>query len=200
MKNILSKVFVFAVGAAIGSAVTWKLLDAKYHRMAEDEIEEVREYYKKKNPNYEGPETIDDDVESEKKSYQEKPSLQEYAEKLKDMGYTNYSKRNDPGEIREEERDVEGPYVIEPEEYGELHDYTLIELYHYADGILADDGDAVVEDADDIVGPDYADHFGDYEDDSVFIRNDARKCDYQILLIDRRYYGDIVPSPHQAEE
>ena len=42
-KDILSKVLIFAAGAAIGSAVTWKLLDAKYAQRAEREIKEIKE-------------------------------------------------------------------------------------------------------------------------------------------------------------
>ena len=41
------------------------------------------------------------------------------------------------------------------------------------------------------VGNDFQTHFGEYEDDSVFIRNPARKCDYEILL-DYRKYADIL--------
>ena len=44
-KSILSKVFIFAVGAAIGSAVTWKLVKTKYEKIANEEIESVKEIY-----------------------------------------------------------------------------------------------------------------------------------------------------------
>ena len=45
MKNLLSKVFIFTAGAAIGSAVTWKLVKTKYEKLALEEVEAVREYY-----------------------------------------------------------------------------------------------------------------------------------------------------------
>ena len=85
--------------------------------------------------------------------------------------------------------DVEKPYVIRPEEFGEIEDYELISLTHYSDGVLADDDDEEIEDeeVDEVVGADYADHFGEYEDDRVLVRNDRLKCDYEICLDQRKY-------------
>ena len=79
------------------------------------------------------------------------------------------------------------PYVISPDEFGELDDYDLISLTYYADEVLADDIDEIVEDVDDVVGLDSLTHFGEYEPDSVFVRNDRLKADYEILLDERTY-------------
>ncbi len=49
----------------------------------------------------------------------------------------------------------------------------------------------IVDDIEETVGIDSLTHFGEYEDDSVFVRNDERKCDYEILL-DHRDYEDCV--------
>ena len=74
-----------------------------------------------------------------------------------------------------------------------------ISLTYYADGVLADENDEVIEDVEDAVGIDSLNRFGEYEDDSVFVRNDARKCDYEILL-DQRTYSEVVEDmPHQME-
>ena len=40
-KNVL----IFAAGAAIGSAVTWKLIKTKYEQIANEEIESVKEFF-----------------------------------------------------------------------------------------------------------------------------------------------------------
>lgn len=34
-------------------------------------------------------------------------------------------------------------------------------------------------------------HFGEYEEDAVFVRNDAKKCDYEILK-DLRRFCDVL--------
>lgn len=50
-----------------------------------------------------------------------------------------------------------------------------------------------------LLGIDSLNHFGEYEDDSVFVRNDARKCDYEILL-DQRTYSEVAEDmPIQME-
>ena len=127
----------------------------------------------------------------------EKPDLKEYAERLKKEGYTRYS---DFGSDEEEKPVSEaGPYVIPPEQFGDDEEYEQISLTYYADGVLADENDEVIEDVEDAVGIDSLNHFGEYEDDSVFVRNDARKCDYEILL-DQRTYSEVAEDmPHQME-
>ena len=44
-KSTLSNIVIFAIGAAIGSAVTWKLLKTKYEQIAQEEIDSVKEEY-----------------------------------------------------------------------------------------------------------------------------------------------------------
>ena len=89
------------------------------------------------------------------------------------------------------EDDVEEPYVISPEEFGEMYDYEKISLTYFADGVLADDADEAIEDVDEIVGSDALNHFGEYEDDSVYVRDDRKMVDYEILL-DTRNYEDFI--------
>ena len=91
------------------------------------------------------------------------------------------------------------PYVISPEEFGEFEDYERISLSYYADQVLADEDDEKVDDVDNVVGLESLTHFGEFEDDSVFVRNDRLKCDYEILL-DQRTYSDVMKQrPHQME-
>ena len=93
-----------------------------------------------------------------------------------------------------------GPYVITPEEFGELKEYETIELTYYADFVLADNRNNPIEDVDDVIGLDSLDHFGEYEDDSVFVRDDERKIDYQILLDPRKYSDVVNKKPHPTED
>lgn len=67
--------------------------------------------------------------------------------------------------------------------------YLFLELSHEG-----------VDDVEEIVGEESLTHFGEYEDDSVFVRNDRLKCDYEILL-DQRNYSDVTKTmPHRVEE
>jgi hypothetical protein len=105
-----------------------------------------------------------------------------------------------PEEVKEEPIIVDKPYVITPEEFGDLDDYETISLTYYADLILADDNDVIVDDIEDVVGFDSLNSFGEYEDDSVFVRNDRLKCDYEILLDQRKYSDVIKRRPHEVED
>lgn len=215
MHNSLSKFIAFAAGAAIGSAVTWKLLKTKYEQIAKDEIESVKEAFSNRQST-----PVTDDTESESVQYMKNVAepfaegleaglrvsqldIRDYAEKLQEMGYTDYSsnsKSTTKPAPKKDKNEGEAPYVIAPEEFDELDGYNTISLTYYADNVLADEYDEIVDDVDDIVGLDSLNHFGDYEEDSVFVRNDARKCDYEILR-DPRNFADVVGnSPHRAED
>lgn len=184
MNCTLSNIVIFAVGAAIGSAVTYKIVKNKYERIAEEEISSMREYYKGK---YVGPQQSEP-ISDEKKA--------EYETLVSEQGYGTYSEEK----TTEEVPSMGEPYVISPSEFGEL-DYDTVSLTYYADGVLADEMDEIIEDVDDIVGLDSLNHFGEYEDDSVFVRNDRMSCDYEILL-DSRNYANVkkLYQSHKTED
>ena len=195
MKSILTNIVIFATGAAIGSVVTWNLLKSKYEKIAQEEIDSVKEVYSKKNRS-EDICTVDETEEPEEPEEPEDPDeLEEYIDLVNNCGYKNYSRKGGSDQIS-----FEKPYVIPPEEFGEC-EYETISLTYYADKVLADDMDEIVDDVDDVVGLDSLEHFGEYEEDSVFVRNDGRKCDYEILL-DVRRYSDLTnrTHPHQRED
>lgn len=165
----------FIAGAGMGSVCTWQLLKRKYELIAqEDKVAEDRT------------QKDEGDVDFKK-----------YASIIQKEGYTDYSRSV---EEKKGEAFVEKPYVISPEEFGEFEEYEKISLTYYADKVLADENDEEVDDVDEIVGEESLNHFGEYEDDSVFVRNDRLKCDYEILL-DQRNYSDVAKTrPHRVEE
>lgn len=204
MNNTLSKVLIFAAGAAVGSAVSWKLLKDKYEQIANEEIECMKEFYltqvTKECSKEDIPETVEE-FETVKPM-----NIREYAERLaaQNEGKVQYSKILEAtgysGEEKTEVVELKEPYVIEPEEFGDLEGYDEISLIYFNDEVLTDDNYDLVDDADAKVGADFATHFGEYEDDSVFIRNEARRTDYEILADSRNYYGDVVKNPHRQRE
>lgn len=202
--NKFSMFAIFTAGMAVGSVSTWCFAKKKYERIANEEIESVKERfsYKKdtKEPKDESEEEQVHDFETASKQAavaREKPSVSEYAKKLNSEGYTNYSspKKDDTEKVIEEEDDTlvdkEHPYIITPEEFGQFADYDQISLTYFADHVLADENDEPLEDIEGAVGFESLAHFGEYEDDSVHVRNERLKVDYEILL-DLRKYSDIL--------
>ena len=201
MNTTMSNAVAFTIGVATGASVTYILIKNHFKKIADDEIDTMREYFQNKRAeeaNALEEEPDEAEVKEARDEHQEdKPNIREYASLIKKENYTNYS--DTTADKKKEVDDVEKPYVITPEEFGEL-DYSTISLTYYSDGVLTYESDELVEDVDDIVGADFAEHFGEYEDDSVFIRNDRMKTDFEIL-VDKRNYSDVVETnPHSAED
>lgn len=180
---------IFAVGAALGSVTTWYLVKEKYAQIAQEEIDSVKEVFSGRGRQ----ERVEKAVEKIEKAQEEQPakemSVREYAAKLSEERYsTDYA---DIQTVEEKIDEVEKPYVISPDEFSELYDYNTISLTYYSDHILAYDDDELIDDIEAVVGVESLNHFGEYEDDSVFVRNDRLKCDYEILL-DQRKYSDVI--------
>ena len=203
MNSTLKGVLIFVLGAAAGSLATWKLIEKKYKDIAQEEIDSVKDTFSKMKKN-EYPDKLEDypdsaefddsdysddsdDVEEETKPEQKidrnnKPDIVEYAKILSETGYTNYAERQDKKEKKGVEPvEDERPYVISPDEFGEKDGYENVTLTYYADGVLTDYFDNVISNVDEVVGFDSLDHFGEYEDDVVFVRNEKMETDYEIL-------------------
>lgn len=190
MKNSVITGFSFLLGMGIGAYVTYMYVKDMYAEIAQEEINSVKEAYAEKAKNLKRDDITEDEKKEKADKAKNKPDISEYAAKLKESGYTNYS------EISQEDNDVEVPYVIAPEDYGENDEYETISLTYYSDGVLTDEDDEVITNPGELVGKDFASHFGDYEDDSVFIRNDERKIDFEILMDYRTYQDVLKAKPH----
>ena len=193
MRNIFKSfsAWSFGAGAAVGAFATWRFVVKKFERIAQEEIDSVKEEFRKKEKELaKSKET----TEAEDKPAKADADLLAFRRKGPRVDYTSFSK--DPPE----EAIVEAgtpimppeakPYILAPEDFGG-DDYEPITLTHYADGILVDEDDEPIENVDEMVGLDYASHFGEYDNDVVYVRNERLKCDYEILR-DERDYGVIL--------
>lgn len=197
----------FIIGVGIGSVVTWRFVEKKYEQyVSPEEVEELREHYQKKKedkPNEEKSEEVEQSEQPNSPPRTNYPNVIECAEMVKNLGYIDYNKMTDKdSEDIQKPTDnphADRPYVISPEEFGYSDEYEKISLTYYADQVLADDDDRAIHDVEEIVGFDSLNHFGEYEDDSVFVRNDRLKVDYEILLSQLTYAEILAKSPYKAE-
>lgn len=181
MNNNISKFVMFAVGAAFGSVITWKVVKTKYEQIAQEEIDSVKETFRKRVYKEQGHEY--ESTCSEKREN----NINKYEDVLVKYNYALNNTKNE--EKKENMINKDYPYVISPEEFGEYPDYEVTSLTYYADGVLTDETDTPIneEDIEEIIGEDALNRFGEYEDDSVFVRDDSIKMDYEILADERRY-------------
>lgn len=172
----------FVLGAVAGSAIAYYILKEHFERITQEEINSVKKVFANRGTSIQ----------------EEKKEIEEYKNELEKNQYVNYS--NIGRNKMEKETQVEKPYVISPDDFGELDGYEQISLTYYADGVLTDDNNEPIEDVEATVGTDSLQQFGEYEEDSVFVRNDRLKCDYEILS-DYRKYSDVVnTTPHHEED
>lgn len=173
-KGLLSNLLIFAAGAAIGSVVTYVVMKRK-----QEIVEEV----------YEETDDIStaDTTEEEVKPYTETKSVNDGYEYSQDAVRYNkfvksYAGNHLMDEIEKKEvKDVERPYVIAPDEFDDYAGYSTETLYYYSDGVLTDENDNVIDDADDIIGNDILEEFGTNDYTSLYVRDDIRQTDYEIL-------------------
>ena len=208
MNRKIINLIIFTVGAAIGSAVTWKIVKDRYEKIAQEEIKSVKEVFSDRfnSSNDEASSEESDEEMSEEDSISDyrkicwddledlDPSELEEEEYQADYAGAVVSKYEDIANIYKEggadnmpTSESREPYVIEPIEFGELDGYKTFELTYYEDGILEDEDYEIVRNPEEILGPDALGSFGEYEDDSVFVRNERLRADFQILKDYRTY-------------
>ena len=183
----------FVVGFSLGVGWTYiyynKEID-KLKEQYEQNLNAVREVYDSLHTDDCG---TDDISETEQKQPLHNEELMKHHRQVED--YTDYcNKINNENYISKEETEeqtktLKRPYVITPDQFGELGDYTEHELTYYADGVLTDSEDKIIENVDDIIGNESLNTFGEYEIDAVYVRNEQLKSDY-IILYDRSYYTE----------
>lgn len=189
-KDLLVKGLIFLAGGAIGSVVTWKLVKTKCEQTIEDkneEIEFLRDRYSESKAGKKVGESIAEGI-TEGIEHPDDMTVQKIRDKVQELCYVNdqvMAKKET--ETEEDENHMEKPYVIEPEETWE-QEYPMITLTYYEkDDVLVDDRNRIIDNVDELVGKDFASHFGEYEDDTVYVRNDGFKAYYEILRDYGRY-------------
>ena len=206
-KRDLSKVFMFVAGAAIGSLATWQITKRYYDQLLEQEFESMRDYFENKKL-----EESEQEIQELKEAVEnlgytareaadkakEKPGIMEFAAKIQESEYVDYANvkgTKEPPASREKSV----PYVISPEMVEES-EYNLMTLTYYQDGVLTDDWNDTENYADNLAGCNFKDHFGDYVEDVVHVRNDALGIDYEITLDPRKYSDTVNPDQHSMED
>lgn len=201
---------IFAAGALAGAAVAARVVREKYQQEAEEEIAEMRDYYRelRKNAKASNEDTI---VEEENiKEEKEENDKNEYDEIVK--GYTNYTQylskaaakyfdtetKENKKEEKEERTNYE-PFIIDVEEFGEDPTYDTATLTYYKDKVLTNDLDDVIDYS--VAGEENLKIFDEHPDcKAIYVRDDIYMVDYEILRDPYQYdeYDDFPDKkPHQ---
>lgn len=168
-----SVVLSFVLGAAAGAVASWYVLKSKFERIAQEEIDSVKAAFSQ-NPTDELKESIEEE-DAQWDRVEKAAQKEKYRTIIEDAGYKAEGEGDD--DMNDE------PYVIAPEEFGEMDGYDCESLVYYADGVLTDTWDNVIENPRELVGDDFASHFDENEgdEDTVYIQNDALNTQFEIL-------------------
>lgn len=181
-------VLAFSIGAAVGSVVTWGVLRKRFERIAQEEIDSVKEMYAAK---YDSKDESEDESTEEKTEEPVDPTI---SSNYRDLANKYNTESESDRVTKDEDEDGDDIHVIPPEEFDTLFDYDAVQCTYWADGILSNDyDDKPMNDISSTVGHESLKHFGEYEDDVVHVRNDELRTDYEITLEHRRYVDVIVP-------
>lgn len=201
----MNKVLYFILGLGVGAAGSYFYLRTKFDKIAQDEINSVKEAYADKLDEIKAslePEPKDDKEMEPVKLKHQKPDLMEFSKMVKKEGYKDYSTKVEKPEDPIHEPFNPDPYEITEEEYEELSDiYDKVSLIFYSDKVLAyEKDDYVFEYTDERLTPDFDDHFKKNNDEEVvYVRNDIEKVDYAIYK-DNRTYKEVTGNEPPAEE
>lgn len=198
--KIFKGLCIFAAGALAGAAVAARVVREKYQQEAEEEIAEMRDYYRELRKNAKTPD--EDKMLEEDENSKEENAKNEYDEIVK--GYTNYTQYNDT-ETKEnkkeekEERTNYEPFIIDVEEFGEDPTYDTATLTYYKDKVLTNDLDDVIDYS--VAGEENLKIFDEHPDcKAIYVRDDIYMVDYEILRDPYQYdeYDDFPDKkPHQ---
>ena len=197
MNNKVVGVICLVVGGAAGFFGAKLYLNEKYRKSSEEQLSAMREEYLKlrSEPKVsvtaaapeENAATPVEGTAPKKTTGRppEKPNLTKYAKYAKDLGYNNQPAKKDK------------PYFIIEEDFGDVVGYETVNLTLYSDGVLADDSDYEMsrEEIEEDIGLDSLNR-SNFTGDSMFIRNDKQKLDYEVDLDERTYISVVGERPY----
>lgn len=202
MNDKLSSVIIFCGGVFIGGFLTWDFFKTKYEKIADEEIASVKETFEHREPRPDKNYKVEEALKGNDEYINVSPGVAERIVQIIDSnGYRNYSNTAIETDKKGGTADMElkQPYVITPEQYEDNVDYTKVSLTWYNDEVLEDDWGNVL-DPDDVIGSDALKTFGQYEKDSVFVRDDDEQIDYEVLLDTRSYKETYGHDPVEADQ
>lgn len=197
MNKLVTYLSFFGAGCALGVLGTKTYFERKYRDIADNEIESVKEVYKRKTIALEGEEqkeAISGKVVLGQTSIASKePSetglfLNMTPEHMKSMQINYNTMSND---IVDDIHPTEGPdkpYFITIDEFDEVNDgFTKLEYSYYMDDSTLVSADDEVISAADTIGVDNLELFENMDEDACFIRNEFVSTDYEVTKVFSSY-------------
>ena len=213
-----------AIGVGVGRALAFRKLDAEYDERLALETQRIDQFHRmmRKEPPFDNIRTAAAAYEERLRELDAHLDGTEYEEVVEELGYAEEGEPEpseeaadvlDPEEtvvdemvqlLRISPRDEGLPYIVTTQEFFDEHDdYDTHSVTYYEDDrMLVDDRGTIISDIEGNLGPDYnlAFGLGSGEPHVVYIRNEQRTNDYEVLLEPGSYTENVlgvVPDEHK---
>lgn len=177
-----NEIIAFSAGFVVGGAAAWIFVHKSCAAKADCEINEMREKFDEWKSRY-------GEIVERAKNKPDLSELQKARNLAQEHGYSKeepsvettpvYTPDEEPGETIDYE-------FIDSGDFASLNGYDKVDLTLYADGILANETDEVVEVAE-TIGYEGLEAVKHTPDDAVYIRNNSNLVDYEVVLDPRDY-------------
>ena len=188
----MKKSIIAAIGGAIvGAGVAYIFVKKKYNIIIDELSDQVNDFI------VPVPEEVAEDnivvVDSDMDKKIKPPSYDtSYNNVVEKTGYNDMFKEKEKpaskksGGRKKKVADIE---YIDPVTFGDDKDYDTLTFTYYADGVVANEDNEEIADYEiiSLLGENFEDHFGEYEQDSVNVKNNKTKTYYEVLKDDRCY-------------
>jgi len=189
--NKLINSIIFSLCGVSGFFIGYFLSKKKYEIILKNEIESVKETYAaavSTNKDFIAIDTLDK-KELNKSLSSDDDIDEKTANFLVEDDLTNLSEEKSSDLLVgiDVANESETPYVIESSDFNEIYGYESCTLTYYSDGILADEDFEIIEDIENIVGDCNLNIMDEKSIDCLYVRNDSKCCDYEILRTSETY-------------
>lgn len=209
MKKIISWILLVFASGAVGYKIGHQTSKKKYEDIADKEIKSIRAMIEKRNAK---PVTkikqnaVTTDITESNNTPLDLTASLTTSKKPSGNTMIDYGKKyrtetdveripGNPGEhikyLKKEEADGTGPYIIEADVFRDS-EYECVTLFYCADKVLTDDDYNVLNDISIVGGKAILDLFDKGKVDCLYVRDDIKNTDYEILL-EERTYSKIKP-------
>lgn len=182
--NILS----FLIGATVGSLATYFIMKKKKFGSGFEVIETIKRTPKtEKTTSYQNKDADSKPTENDDKN----KTVESDSENLDDESkkeYVNYVKMYTNSDVKNS--DIVKPYIISEEEFDTTDNKVESLMWYQSSNILCDDMDQIIDDdlIDNLIGDkSILKSFEENDSDCIYIRDEVKKIDYEILLSLRDY-------------
>ena len=198
----------YILGAVSGAVATYFIMKNRMEQQIQNEVEAFKDDYKeyksnvpeinmKDNSNEERAKKL---IELNMQKKQDIMRVRDITERQNYNAFSNPPKEEDIDTYYDSDDDAseadyprEGladyAYVITPDQFvNECPFFDKITLEYFKDGILADAlTEEIIEDIDSCIGKKSLEKFGEYEENVVYVRNEKRNSDYEVIHQDRPF-------------